>query len=101
MTKKELIDQIVEKTDLNKKDIRFIFDQILQGIEEALAAGESVRISGFGAFERRIRHERKGRNPNTGETIILKNHFAPSFRPGKRLKEKIFRETLDNYKISC
>jgi DNA-binding protein HU-beta len=58
-------------------------------IGDEIANGEKVLIVGFGAFEAVNRKEREGRNPKTGEKILIPAAKVPSFSPGKELREKV------------
>jgi DNA-binding protein HU-beta len=58
-------------------------------VEEALAKDEKVVLVGFGTFETKNRAARKGRNPQTNETITIPASKAPVFKPGKTLKDKV------------
>lgn len=70
-----------------KEAVEYIFDKI----GEYLSKGEKVQLRGIGNFEVRIRVERKGRNPQTGEAIIIKSIKAPVFKSGTALKELVNR----------
>ncbi len=74
---------------LGRGRARQIVDTLFEIIKESLAQGEDVRISGFGKFQVRFKWARKGRNPQTGETIILRSRRTVSFRASPKLKEKI------------
>ena len=69
----------------SKEAVEYIFDKI----SEFLADGEKVQLIGFGNFEVRGRAQRKGRNPQTGESIMLKAKKAPVFKSGTALKELV------------
>ena len=58
-------------------------------IPATLAQGKSVRLSGFGTFETRRRAARPGRNPRTGEPLMIQAARLPAFRAGRPLKDKI------------
>jgi integration host factor subunit alpha len=58
-------------------------------MKEALERGEKVKISGFGNFEARRKRPRKGRNPQTGEGIVLAERRVVTFRPSDLLKERL------------
>ncbi len=81
MTKKELVDKVAENTELTKKDTDEIVNTCFETIMEYLKSEaekpeeerEKVQITGFGAFDVRDRAARKGRNPNTGETISIES----------------------------
>jgi len=89
MNKSDLIQAVVEKSGLTKKDSASAVDAMLDGITESLAKGESVQLVGFGTFEVRSRKEREGRNPATGETIKIAASKVPAFKAGKALKDKV------------
>lgn len=69
----------------SKEAVDYIFDKI----GEYLSEGEKVQLRGFGNFEVRERAEHKGRNPQTGKTIIIKSIKAPVFKSGTALKELV------------
>ncbi|MDV3426629.1 MAG: HU family DNA-binding protein [Bacillota bacterium] len=89
----ELVKRVAEKTGLTKKDLELALKGFVDLIEETVANGEKVQIIGFGIFEpreRAARSERKGRNPHTGEEIIIPaqpEKTVPAFKPGKAFKE--------------
>jgi len=97
MTKKELIDKVAENTELTKKDTDEIVNTCFETIMEYLKSEaekpeeerEKVQITGFGAFDVRDRAARKGRDPNTGETISIESRKLPHFRPGKFFREAV------------
>ncbi|HDR17111.1 MAG TPA: integration host factor subunit alpha [Desulfobacteraceae bacterium] len=66
-----------------------IVESLLELIKSALARGEEVRITGFGKFYVRYKWARKGRNPATGETMMLKPRRVVLFKPSPRLKQRI------------
>jgi DNA-binding protein HU-beta len=69
----------------SKEAVEYIFDKI----SEFLAEGEKVQLIGFGNFEVRERAERKGHNPRTGESIMIKAKKVPAFKSGTALKELV------------
>lgn len=89
MTKAELIAKIAEKAELTKKDSEAAVKGIVAAIEEALAAGESVQMIGFGTFKVSQRAARTGRNPQTGAEIKIPASKVPSFKAGKALKDAV------------
>lgn len=89
MNKAELVTAVAEKTGLSKKDSDKAVNAALDSITEALAAGESVRLVGFGAFEVKERSARMGRNPQTKEPIEIPASRAATFTAGKALKEAV------------
>jgi DNA-binding protein HU-beta len=89
MTKQQLIDQVAAKTELKKSEAEDAVDSVLALIADALRSNERVDLRGFGSFVVKERKERQGRNPRTGETIIIAARRDASFKPGKELTEKL------------
>ena len=89
MNKAELVDAIVEKTGLTKKQADEAVKAFTGVVTDALADGDKVQIIGFGTFEVSDIAERKGKNPKTGESITISAHKAPRFKAGKHLKDAV------------
>ncbi|MDJ0704144.1 MAG: HU family DNA-binding protein [Leptolyngbyaceae cyanobacterium MO_188.B28] len=89
MNKGELVEQIAEKTGYTKKEADHILTAMLESIVEAVSSGGKVTLVGFGSFESRQRKEREGRNPKTGETMIIPAATVPAFSAGKAFKKKV------------
>lgn len=89
MNKTDLINKVAKETNLSKTDVSIIVDATLEEITEALKDGKKVQLIGFGTFEVRERPARKGRNPKTGEEIVIPASKAPAFKAGKALKDKV------------
>lgn len=89
MTKKDLIAAIAEKAGLSKKDSEAALNAFISTVEDALKAGESVQLTGFGTFEVRERAERQALNPRTKEPITVAATKVPAFKAGKGLKDII------------
>lgn len=90
MTKNELINVVSQRSRLTNGQVKQVINKTLKAIEEELLIGKrKVVITGFGTFLVRTRVERKGRNPNTGETIIIPKHLGINFIPGKTLKRRL------------
>ena len=89
MNKTQLIDAIVEKTGIKKKDADVAVSAMVEAITEALINGEKVQISGLGSFEVKTRAERPGRNPKTQESITIPASKYPAFSASKTLKDCI------------
>lgn len=89
MGKTELVNAVVEKTGLSKKDATSSVEATFSSITDSLAKGEKVSLIGFGNFEVRERSARKGRNPQTGAEIDIAASKAPAFKPGKALKDAV------------
>lgn len=89
MNKTQLVEAIVEKAGLKKKDAEAAVNAMTDAIAEALKAGDKVQLVGFGTFEVKERAAREGRNPRTGETIEIAACKHPTFTAGKALKDSV------------
>lgn len=89
MNKSDLITAIAATADLSKADAARALNATTDAISGALAAGDSVAITGFGSFLVRERAARVGRNPQTGAAIQIKASKAPAFKASKLLKESV------------
>ncbi len=89
MTKRDLIEVVAKKANLTNKASRDAVAAFISSIRDSLKRGEKVVITGFGTFSIRARAERVGRNPKTGEKIIIQARKAPGFTPGKTLKKVV------------
>jgi nucleoid DNA-binding protein len=83
MTKAELVDQVAAAVQLPKHQTDAVITRFLQTIMEALHAGESVELRGFGRFRLRHRQPRAGRNPRTGVMVQIPAKTVPTFTAGK------------------
>ncbi len=89
MNKTQLVDAIVAKTNLKKKDAEAMLSAAFEAITEALAEGDKVQVSGFGSFDVKTREARTGRNPKTQETITIPASKYPAFSASKTLKDAV------------
>ena len=89
MNKTQLVDAIVEKSGLKKKEAEAAVNAMTDAIAAALKAGDKVQLVGFGTFEVKERAAREGRNPRTGETIAIAASKHPTFTAGKALKDSV------------
>jgi len=88
MGKKEMVDSIVKKTKLTKKEAEMAINAFLEVVKENLKK-KAIRLIPFGTFEVRERAARTGRNPRTGAKIHIKARKVPVFKPGKALREAV------------
>ena len=91
MNKTQLVDQLAERFDGNKKVAAHALDSVIDVITRSVSSGERVVITGFGAFERGVRKAGTARNPRTGETVKTKKKFVPRFKAGTELKDFVAR----------
>ena len=90
MNKLQLTDALAQKVEgMTKKEAAEAVNAVLDVIAEALAAGDDVKITGFGSFEVKARAARTGRNPKTGETVEIPASKYVAFSAGSLLKDKV------------
>ena len=90
LPKSELIKRVQTRTSSkNRQAVTDIVNAVLEEIGSALVADEQVDLPGFGSFSRKLRNERQGRNPRTGETMTIAAKWVPNFKAGKDLKDRI------------
>jgi len=89
MNKPELITEIAGKAGITKKDAEAALQAFIDTVTETLEVGQIVKLLGFGSFETNKRAAREGRNPSTGEKIIIPATTVPKFKPGKDLKDRV------------
>ena len=95
MHRSDLVDAIVEKSGLPKKDAHRALKAAIESISEALCQNEKVSLIGFGTFEARFRRERNGMNPATREPITIPTRYTPAFRPSKVLKDAVKQNLVE------
>ncbi len=90
MTKSELIAQLAERfPQLVAKDADYAVKMILDAMTDALARGDRIEIRGFGSFALNYRPRRTGRNPKSGEKVLVPEKYVPHFKAGKELRERV------------
>lgn len=89
MNKPELIARLAEDAGITKAQAERDLAAICCIINNALVNGDSVAIPDLGKFEVKDRAERKGRNPSTGESVIIPASKAVTFKPAKMLKDAV------------
>jgi integration host factor subunit alpha len=88
VTKEHLVDSILKIVDSRKKAIQVI-ETLLKTTTQSLADGEDVLLSGFGKFSVKDKRERRGRNPSTGDDLILDARRVLTFKPSSVLSKKV------------
>lgn len=87
--KTDLTVKVAERTGFTKKDVDTLITAFLDSVVEEVAQGNEVSFVGFGKFISTERGERKGRNPQTGDEIIIPKRVVPAFKAGKQFKDKV------------
>lgn len=88
-TKNDIITSLAEKQNLTHKQSGVIVNAVLAEIQDSLARGEKVALTGFGSFDVRDRAARKGHNPQTGEEIDIAATTVPVFHAGEKLRRAV------------
>ena len=92
MNKSDLAQQVAQGTDLSQAQAAAAVDAIFGGdgiIASALADSDAVTIAGFGKFEARKRAARDGRNPATGESVMIAAKTVPAFKAARALRDRV------------
>ena len=87
MNKGDLVEAVAGMNDTSKAQAARAVDAVLDAITKGLKKAGKVSLVGFGTFEVRKRKARTGRNPRTGETIMIKASKGVGFKAGKALKD--------------
>ncbi len=89
LKKADMAKSLLNAIGLNKKESRELVDSFFQELEACLADGEPIKFSGFGNFDLRDKKERPGRNPKTGEKVLITARRVVTFRPGNKIKARV------------
>jgi integration host factor subunit alpha len=90
-TKADIVDAINKDYGFTKNKSNEMVETLIETIKQSLESGEDVLVSGFGKFSVNEKKERKGRNPATGETMMLEPRRVVTFKCSGKLREKINR----------
>ena len=93
MTKAEIVDHVAAAAQFPKHQTDTVITQFLQAIMDALQAGETVELRGFGRFRLRHRPPRAGRNPRTGDMLQIPAKAVPAFSAGKAFQALVHTST--------
>ncbi len=90
MTKSELIARLAERhPHLVMTDAELAVKTILDAMISSLVSGQRIEIRGFGSFSLNFRPPRVGRNPKTGEKVLVAGKYVPHFKAGKELRDRV------------
>lgn len=93
LTKAELIDSVYEKVGFSKKEAADLVELVFETIKEELCKGGVIKISGFGKFRVRAKKSRMGRNPQTGQAMVISARKVLTFTPSRILRDGINGKT--------
>ncbi|MDA3789150.1 MAG: integration host factor subunit alpha [Desulfobacula sp.] len=88
-TKTTIIEKVSETIDIKPSEAKDTLENLLEIIKSTLVSGEDVMISGFGKFQVNDKASRKGRNPATGEDMVLDKRRVVTFKCAGKLRDKI------------
>ncbi len=89
LTRMHLSEAVFQQVGLSRNESAQLVEDVLRHMSDALAGGESVKISSFGTFAVRDKAARVGRNPKTGEEVPILPRRVLSFRPSHLMKERV------------
>lgn len=87
--RKDIISAVAKKTGYTKSDVAVVVSEVFNTIGEMFTETDELSISNFGTFTVRTINERTGRNPRTGEQILIPPTKAVSFKSSANLKNKV------------
>jgi DNA-binding protein HU-beta len=86
MIKHDIVTHVVNKTGLSKTKAEMAVETVFETMKRAMERGERIELRGFGVFNIRPRKTGIGRNPRTGEEVVIPPGKAVRFKPGKELQ---------------
>ena len=89
LKKAHIVDRIREESGITRSECTELVESLLEIIKSRLESGEDVLVSGFGKFCVREKRERRGRNPATGDVLILTPRKVVTFKCSGKLRDKI------------
>ncbi|MBS3770984.1 MAG: HU family DNA-binding protein [Bacteroidales bacterium] len=89
MRKAELVDEIAQKTGIEKKTIQETVEAFMETVKESMIGGEDVYLRGFGSFIVKKRAQKKARDIGKNKEIVIPEHYIPAFRPSERLVNRV------------
>jgi len=89
ITKNTLVEMLHNEVGLNKREAKEFIELFFETLKKNLEDGKDIKISGFGNFTLRDKNARPGRNPKTGEEVLIKERRVVTFKSGLKLKNKL------------
>ncbi len=89
MTKADIVEKIYEKVGFSKKESAELVELVFDIMKNTLESGDKIKIAGFGNFVVKEKADRRGRNPQTGEEIVITARKILTFKPSQVLKASI------------
>jgi len=89
MTKADIVEKIQASIGLSKKESSEMMETVFAIMKSTLESGETLKISGFGSFVVKQKSDRRGRNPQTGESITIEARRILTFKPSNLLRQAV------------
>lgn len=89
MTKADVINQIADKTGIDRSDVTTTVETLFAVVKDSMAEGENIYVRGFGSFVNKKRAKKIARNISKNTAIVIDEHFVPSFKPSKVFIEQV------------
>jgi integration host factor subunit alpha len=89
LTRMDLSEAVFREVGLSRNDSANLVESVLSQVSNALAAGDTVKISSFGTFSIRDKTARVGRNPKTGDEVPISPRRVLTFRPSHLMKDRV------------
>ncbi|CAD5267598.1 MULTISPECIES: HU family DNA-binding protein [unclassified Imperialibacter] len=89
MTKADVINEIAEKTGIDKADVQTSVEAFFTVVKSSMADGSNIYVRGFGSFVNKKRAKKIARNISKNTAIVIEEHYVPSFKPSKVFIEKV------------
>lgn len=89
MTKADIAERIHLKTGCSKKEASDLLEKFFEILKDTLETGEKIKVAGFGNFEVKQKSPRRGRNPQTGEDIVIEARRILRFKPSLLLRKAV------------
>jgi nucleoid DNA-binding protein len=89
VTKADIVDVIASATGLTKVETEAVVDGFITTVIGAMRDGKNIEIRGFGSFKVKKRKGRIARNPRTGDQVMVEEHFVPTFKVSKEMKQTV------------
>lgn len=89
MTKADVINEIADKTGIDRLDVQASVEAFFSVVKSSMAEGENIYVRGFGSFVNKKRARKIARNISKNTAMVIDEHYIPSFKPSKVFVEKI------------
>jgi DNA-binding protein HU-beta len=89
VTKADVINEIAEKTGIDKADVQTSVEAFFTVVKSSMAEGSNIYVRGFGSFVNKKRAKKIARNISKNTAIVIDEHYVPSFKPSKVFIEKV------------